>query len=54
MDIAINEEDVEVQMKLGDSGEAFFVEPIPENERTEVKYREKEVGAVPTFTFLTL
>jgi len=36
VDIKINDEDVSIQMKLGDSGEAFFVEPLPDDEPVEV------------------
>lgn len=36
MDIEVNGEPVDIHMKLGDSGEAFFVEEIAEDDETQV------------------
>lgn len=38
VDIEVNGEPVNIHMKLGESGEAFFVQEIPENDVDELPH----------------
>lgn len=51
MDIEVNGEPVEIHMKLGDSGEAFFVEEIAEDDETQVP-DNLATSPIPTNQFM--
>lgn len=51
MDIEVNGEPVDIHMKLGDSGEAFFVEEIAEDDATTVP-DNLATSPIPTSQFL--
>ena len=52
MEISINDEEVDLQMKLGQAGEAFFVEKIaPSFEGSNVPYN-LATSPIPSSTFL--
>lgn len=51
MDIEVNGEPVDIHMKLGDSGEAFFVEEIAEDDETSVP-ANLATSPIPTSQFL--
>lgn len=50
MDIEINGEPVDIHMKLGESGEAFFVEEIAEDDGEEVP-ENMATSPIPTDYF---
>lgn len=51
MDIEVNGEPVDIHMKLGDSGEAFFVEEIAEDDQTCLP-ENLATSPIPTSQFL--
>ena len=51
VEIAINEEEVDIQMKLGQAGEAFFVEKV--KERREVVPYNLATSPIPSAAFLS-
>lgn len=51
VDIEVNGEPVEIHMKLGDSGEAFFVEEIPEDDESTVP-ENLATSPIPTSQFM--
>lgn len=51
MDIEVNGEPVDIHMKLGDSGEAFFVEEVAGDDETSVP-DNLATSPIPTSQFM--